>query len=143
MQAIKDYDTNKWKVIGQKVGKPAKVSNSVSSLFRSYFRCKAATFSSGCPCCSQATGPSFATCSRRFRHADSADFHPTRLEGYALWRYPIDYSELAISYSRHVKPAVHHHPVHALAVNNNMLFFFPFPVSSNPYQDCRNSERNE
>jgi len=24
MQAIKDYDTNKWKVIGQKVGKPAK-----------------------------------------------------------------------------------------------------------------------
>ncbi len=25
MQAIKDYETNKWKVIGQKVGKPAKV----------------------------------------------------------------------------------------------------------------------
>ena len=25
MQAIKDYENNKWKVIGQKVGKPAKV----------------------------------------------------------------------------------------------------------------------
>lgn len=25
LQAIKDYETNKWKVIGQKVGKPAKV----------------------------------------------------------------------------------------------------------------------
>jgi len=24
MQAIKDYENNKWKVIGQKVGKPAK-----------------------------------------------------------------------------------------------------------------------
>jgi len=26
LQAIKDYENNKWKVIGQKVGKPAKVS---------------------------------------------------------------------------------------------------------------------
>lgn len=26
LNAIKDYETNKWKVIGQKVGKPAKVS---------------------------------------------------------------------------------------------------------------------
>lgn len=25
LQAIKEYETNKWKVIGQKVGKPAKV----------------------------------------------------------------------------------------------------------------------
>lgn len=25
-EAIKEYETNKWKVIGQKVGKPAKVS---------------------------------------------------------------------------------------------------------------------
>lgn len=25
LQAIKDYENNKWKVIGQKVGKPAKV----------------------------------------------------------------------------------------------------------------------
>jgi hypothetical protein len=25
MQAIKDYESNKWKVIGQKLGKPAKV----------------------------------------------------------------------------------------------------------------------
>jgi hypothetical protein len=25
MQAIKDYENNKWKVIGQKLGKPAKV----------------------------------------------------------------------------------------------------------------------
>lgn len=25
MSAIKDYENNKWKVIGQKVGKPAKV----------------------------------------------------------------------------------------------------------------------
>ncbi|KAM0709798.1 hypothetical protein Q7P35_003839 [Cladosporium inversicolor] len=29
MQAIKDYENNKWKVIGQKVGKPAKVRNPV------------------------------------------------------------------------------------------------------------------
>jgi len=27
LNAIKDYETNKWKVIGQKVGKPAKVSS--------------------------------------------------------------------------------------------------------------------
>ena len=26
LAAIKEYDSNKWKVIGQKVGKPAKVS---------------------------------------------------------------------------------------------------------------------
>lgn len=26
LAAIKEYDANKWKVIGQKVGKPAKVS---------------------------------------------------------------------------------------------------------------------
>lgn len=26
LNAIKEYDANKWKVIGQKVGKPAKVS---------------------------------------------------------------------------------------------------------------------
>lgn len=28
LQAIKDYENNKWKVIGQKVGKPAKVRSS-------------------------------------------------------------------------------------------------------------------
>ncbi len=27
LAAIKEYDTNKWKVIGQKVGKPAKVGS--------------------------------------------------------------------------------------------------------------------
>lgn len=27
LAAIKDYEANKWKVIGQKVGKPAKVRN--------------------------------------------------------------------------------------------------------------------
>jgi hypothetical protein len=32
MQAIKDYENNKWKVIGQKVGKPAKVRKHVFSL---------------------------------------------------------------------------------------------------------------
>ena len=26
LEAIRDYDANKWKVIGQKLGKPAKVS---------------------------------------------------------------------------------------------------------------------
>jgi hypothetical protein len=31
LAAIKEYDANKWKVIGQKVGKPAKVSVSISS----------------------------------------------------------------------------------------------------------------
>lgn len=30
LAAIKEYDQNKWKVIGQKVGKPAKVGYSVS-----------------------------------------------------------------------------------------------------------------
>ena len=30
LNAIKDYEANKWKVIGQKVGKPAKVSRSGS-----------------------------------------------------------------------------------------------------------------
>ena len=33
MQAIKDYENNKWKVIGQKVGKPAKVRTFFSFLF--------------------------------------------------------------------------------------------------------------
>lgn len=28
-EAIKEYDANKWKVIGQKVGKPAKVSSPI------------------------------------------------------------------------------------------------------------------
>jgi hypothetical protein len=32
MQAIKDYESNKWKVIGQKLGKPAKVR-----VFSSYY----------------------------------------------------------------------------------------------------------
>jgi len=31
LQAIKDYENNKWKVIGQKVGKPAKVRMSLKS----------------------------------------------------------------------------------------------------------------
>ena len=30
MAAIKEYDANKWKVIGAKVGKPAKVCGSLS-----------------------------------------------------------------------------------------------------------------
>lgn len=32
LNAIKDYETNKWKVIGQKVGKPAKVSHEILCL---------------------------------------------------------------------------------------------------------------
>lgn len=32
MNAIKEYENNKWKVIGQKVGKPAKVRISISQL---------------------------------------------------------------------------------------------------------------
>ena len=32
LSAIKDYENNKWKTIGQKVGKPAKVSFSVMPL---------------------------------------------------------------------------------------------------------------
>lgn len=32
LQAIKDYENNKWKVIGAKVGKPAKVGYSVLRL---------------------------------------------------------------------------------------------------------------
>lgn len=31
-EAIKDYEANKWKVIGQKVGKPAKVSSTSNIL---------------------------------------------------------------------------------------------------------------
>lgn len=31
-EAIKEYEANKWKVIGQKVGKPAKVSGFLSIL---------------------------------------------------------------------------------------------------------------
>lgn len=31
-EAIKEYDANKWKVIGQKVGKPAKVSLDMTRL---------------------------------------------------------------------------------------------------------------
>lgn len=34
LQAIKDYDNNKWKVIGQKVGKPAKVLLSSSVILK-------------------------------------------------------------------------------------------------------------
>jgi hypothetical protein len=30
LAAIKEYDANKWKAIGQKVGKPAKVGPSIS-----------------------------------------------------------------------------------------------------------------
>jgi hypothetical protein len=45
---------------------------------------------------------------------------PTRLHALEI---PVDYSELAISNSRHVKPAVHHHPATTLAVN--MLFLPP------------------
>lgn len=33
LQAIKDYENNKWKVIGQKVGKPAKVRETGSLVF--------------------------------------------------------------------------------------------------------------
>lgn len=32
LNAIKEYETNKWKVIGQKVGKPAKVCTYLSHL---------------------------------------------------------------------------------------------------------------
>lgn len=31
-EAIKEYEANKWKVIGQKVGKPAKVSTGISCM---------------------------------------------------------------------------------------------------------------
>lgn len=31
-EAIKEYEANKWKVIGQKVGKPAKVSIGISCM---------------------------------------------------------------------------------------------------------------
>lgn len=30
-EAIKEYEANKWKAIGQKIGKPAKVTPSVAS----------------------------------------------------------------------------------------------------------------
>jgi hypothetical protein len=33
LNAIKEYETNKWKVIGQKVGKPAKVFTRASFVF--------------------------------------------------------------------------------------------------------------
>lgn len=36
LQAIKDYENNKWKVIGQKVGKPAKVTHSKQQLIIRY-----------------------------------------------------------------------------------------------------------
>lgn len=40
LQAIKDYENNKWKVIGQKVGKPAKVClNKLHMSFLSMCRC--------------------------------------------------------------------------------------------------------
>ena len=32
-EAIREYEVNKWKVIGQKVGKPAKVKSSTCSRF--------------------------------------------------------------------------------------------------------------
>jgi hypothetical protein len=32
LAAIKDYESQKWKVIGQKVGKPAKVSDPASKI---------------------------------------------------------------------------------------------------------------
>ena len=35
MNAIKEYENNKWKVIGQKVGKPAKVRAIYTSTLRS------------------------------------------------------------------------------------------------------------
>lgn len=35
LAAIKQYDADKWKVIGQKVGKPAKVSNVQEAYFSS------------------------------------------------------------------------------------------------------------
>lgn len=37
LNAIKEYETNKWKEIGKKVGKPAKVSGSRSSVAQRCF----------------------------------------------------------------------------------------------------------
>jgi hypothetical protein len=77
MQAIKDYDTNKWKVIGQKVGKPAKVSSSL--LFSLILRF--ARFSASC----NTLRDLLSLDSRRLSaHAVGADFNPTRLHAYTL-----------------------------------------------------------
>jgi hypothetical protein len=88
MQAIKDYDTNKWKVIGQKVGKPAKVSNVFSLLFRSRFRSILGFMQhigvfvlQDC----KATGPSLLCAPRsrrRSAHAVGTDFSPTHAYAY-------------------------------------------------------------
>ena len=39
LQAIKDYENNKWKVIGQKVGKPAKVRSGSTVLVKEANAC--------------------------------------------------------------------------------------------------------
>lgn len=92
MQAIKDYDTNKWKVIGQKVGKPAKVSSLFSLLFvRDFVHFSASCNTSGCLYCNRKLRARafFALRSRRLSaHAVGADFHPTRLHAYTPWYSP-------------------------------------------------------
>jgi hypothetical protein len=73
LQAIKDYDTNKWKVIGQKVGKPAKVSidiflaSRVSVRFLGFVQ-----YASGSLFCYRARAWRFAA--EDFRHASFGRF---------------------------------------------------------------------
>lgn len=136
MQAIKDYDTNKWKVIGQKVGKPAKVSSLFSLLFvRDFVHFSASCNTSGCLYCNRKLRARafFALCASQpktfgtRRRGRLSSYTPSCLHALV---FPDDYSELAISYSRQVKPAVHNHPAIPLAVN--MLFCLPY---SAPRQD--------
>lgn len=81
---------------------------------------------------SQATGPSVLCASQpktfgTRRRGRLSSYTPSCLHALV---FPDDYSELAISYSRQVKPAVHNHPAIPLAVN--MLFCLLY---SAPRQD--------
>ena len=81
---------------------------------------------------SQATGPSVLCASQpktfgTRRRGRLSSYTPSCLHALV---FPDDYSELAISYSRHVKPAVHIHSAIPLAVN--MLFCLLY---SAPRQD--------
>jgi hypothetical protein len=113
LQAIKDYDTNKWKVIGQKVGKPAKVSMVISFIFRVFVR-----FSASCNTLRDvyfvlsSYGPELGDLQpKTFGTPTSADFSPTSYMPTRPGEFPDHYSKIRnLSIRATSSLAIHHHP---------------------------------
>ena len=108
LQAIKDYDTNKWKVIGQKVGKPAKVSMVFSFIFRVFVR-----FSASCNILRDVyfVLSSYGPEPKTFGTPTSADFSPTSYMPTRPGEFPDHYSKICnLSIRATSSLAIHHHP---------------------------------